>query len=107
MPLIALAVGAYNAGLLAGFAGAGRQAALLCAFAALAAAGYRRFDRVGLVLVAVVGILAARASLGRDARCRAALLATGRTTLVLADSVFPGGYSRGAIRGCDQTAGVQ
>ncbi|MBX6332912.1 MAG: ComEC/Rec2 family competence protein, partial [Gemmatimonadaceae bacterium] len=108
MPLVALAVACYAAGLLAGFGGLAPEAAIAAALVVLVAAF--RFDVRAAALAAVLGAgtLAATASADRAARCRGEALRERRWTAELESPAAPGAFvpatlsaaRTGAMAGC-------
>ncbi|MEO6879107.1 MAG: ComEC/Rec2 family competence protein, partial [Gemmatimonadaceae bacterium] len=100
MPLIAVALAAYLAGLLSGFSAS--IAVCGVAVAAAAMAGVRRGPPIAAALggLALAGAVIAHAATNADARCLSAAAQQRAVTVVLDDSVGPGVFGRGHIAGC-------
>ena len=102
MPLVAIALAAYVAGLVAGFAGS----AVLAAMASISALmiGTRRGRAVACALaaLALTGWGVAASSRGEEDACvrRAPALAVVSLTLQLNDSAGPGSYARASLPSC-------
>jgi len=106
MPLVAIALAAYVAGLFSGFAGS--VALGIIAIVASVVVGIKR-DRAaagGLAALCAAGIIIAHASERDDADCLAIALHSPTVTLVLEGSVGPGGFGRARLSGCDGSASV-
>jgi competence protein ComEC len=101
MPLVAIALSAYVAGLLAGFANSTAVAAVV--LAAAVAVGLRRERAValGLATFVVAGVVVARSTQGVDARCLNNARHAVMLAVVLEDSAGPGTYSRARLDACD------
>ncbi|HEX4352127.1 MAG TPA: hypothetical protein VHZ95_04420, partial [Polyangiales bacterium] len=100
MPLVVYALGAYVVGLYAGFAGSP-----VFAFAGIVAAiavGFRRgkFAALGLGVLALAGIGIARSAASDDTHCAKRAEAADSLAIVIADSIAPGGFSRGRVAEC-------
>jgi competence protein ComEC len=106
MPIIAVALASYVAGLYAGFAGS-VGLALLAPLAALAL-GARRGPAVGGALgaLSLAGAAVAYAARSADARCLGATILRQSLVLVVGDSVAPGGYTRARIAECEGDQGA-
>jgi competence protein ComEC len=95
IPLSAVAVAVYVAGLLAGVRGAVPATVAIAAFVLIYAIAARSVIAAGLALVLASGALTAHATAARDRRCELAL-AVRREWLVELDApVGPGGFVRG------------
>ncbi|MEP6493084.1 MAG: DNA internalization-related competence protein ComEC/Rec2 [bacterium] len=106
MPLVVLALGAYVAGLLAGFAD---SFALILAAVTAAALGARSRGRVGvlgLATLAVAGVVAARTSRDGEVKCLRTALHHSPLLVVVDDSVAPGAYVRSHLIDCDAVAAL-
>jgi len=106
MPLVAIALIAYVAGLLAGFT----NSVALVAIATIAAAtvGLRR-DRTaagGLATLCIAGAIIAHACERDDVGCLNAALHAQPITLVVEDTVGPGGFGRARLAACDAAVSV-
>jgi competence protein ComEC len=103
MPLVVYALGAYVAGLLAGFAASTGLCA--AATAAAVAIGARRNGYVGAALgaLAVAGSLVASSAARADARCVAGAAHQAALVVVLGDSAAPGTYARAELARCSAT----
>ncbi|HEY4218415.1 MAG TPA: DNA internalization-related competence protein ComEC/Rec2 [Gemmatimonadaceae bacterium] len=103
MPLVVLALGAYVAGLLSGFA----ASIWLCALAAATAVavGVRRNRGVGIALgaLSIAGYFIATGAATSDARCAATAAHQHSLDVVLNDSVGPGVYGRAQLADCAAT----
>ncbi|MDB4911276.1 MAG: internalization-related competence protein ComEC/Rec2 [Gemmatimonadetes bacterium] len=98
MPLIAIAVLAYAAGLVAGFTGA-PAAAISCGVAYSALATVRRnAAHAALGALASAGACMALWSAAHDARCRADAPHRGQWSAQLEDAAAPGAYVRARVR---------
>jgi competence protein ComEC len=103
VPLIVLSLGCYLAGLLAGFAGAaGSLVAALGAAGAAASVGWRRGTTIAttFALLAATGFVVARASTAASSSCAATIPRRSTLSLVVQDSVSPGGYVAGDAGVC-------
>jgi competence protein ComEC len=100
MPLVAYALGAYIAGLYAGFSGVTLAAAAV--LVAAVAVGARRSIAVaaGYAILAIAGVAVARARVRDDERCRAGVERSGTARIVLLDSAGPGGFARASSVEC-------
>ena len=100
MPIFAVGVASYAAGLLLGFAGASAVAAWLSMAVAALAAIARRATIAAAALLVAAGAMVAYATARDDARCLAAL--GGRTAIrvELDDAADPGSFSRAHAVGC-------
>ncbi len=100
MPLVALALAAYLAGLLSGFSASISVCGV--AVAAAAIAGARRGPPIAAALggLALAGAVIAHAATSADARCLSVAAHQSAITVVLDDSVGPGVFGRGRIAGC-------
>jgi competence protein ComEC len=108
VPLIALAVLAYAAGLVAGFLGQPVAAILAGAGIAALAALRRRGTRAALGALFVAGASVAMYEAAHDARCRADAPHRGSWSAQLEDAAAPGAYVRAQVRwpGCAMTASM-
>ncbi|MDQ6886970.1 MAG: DNA internalization-related competence protein ComEC/Rec2 [Gemmatimonadota bacterium] len=99
MPLIAAACCAYAAGLLLGFGGVLVPA--LVAAAACVGAGLARRSAtiVALSAIAIAGAIVASATRRSDAQCAANALTDSSWQVAVRDSVSPGAFVRGVLRG--------
>jgi len=100
MPLVAYALGAYVAGLYSGFA---HSALLLCAtIAAAVMIGAKRNREVALALslLVVAGSAIALADDRAEERCLRRVQRGDSVSVVVADSIGPGGFTRASIVGC-------
>jgi competence protein ComEC len=106
MPLIAVALIAYVAGLLAGFANSYLLAAV--AAIAVAAAGMPRGRTVaiGLAALCLAGVIVASACQRDDVRCLNAALHAQPVSLVVEDSIGPGGFGRARLDACDAAVSI-
>src|SRR5262249_33430736 len=100
MPLVVYALGAYVVGLYAGF-----SASPLFALAAIGVAfaiGWTRAHTVapGLVALVTAGIAIARLDTRADDACVKAAERSDSLTVVVADSIGPGGFARGRLADC-------
>jgi competence protein ComEC len=102
VPLSAVAVAVYVAGLLAGFRGAVPGAVALTAVVVVYAVVARSTIAAGLALVLASGALTAHATAVRDRRCASALRVRRQWLIELDDRAAPGGFVRGrsAEPGC-------
>src|SRR5690242_18798266 len=101
MPLVVYALGAYVVGLYAGFATSPILA--VAAIGAALAIGWTR-GRVaagGLVALAIAGIAIARSVSHAEEACVKGALAGDSLRVVVADSIAPGGFTRGRVEGCE------
>lgn len=108
MPLIALAVLAYAAGLVGGFLGA-PAASIPCGLAYAAIAGLRRSaPHAALGALFTAGACMALWSGAHDARCRADAPHRGQWSAQLEDAAAPGAYVRAQVRwpGCAMLASM-
>ncbi len=103
MPLIAVVVTAYAAGLLLGFGGFVVVGMAVVVALAIAAATRRSLAALAAAVVLGAGLAMARAELRHETGCRASLAARGTWTVVLDDPAAPGAFVRGRARddGCD------
>jgi competence protein ComEC len=92
MPLVVVALGAYLAGLLAGYAASPIAVALVTALAAVAGARRGRWIAIAAGSMAIAGAAVASASETQKTRCTAKLAHSSSVRVVLDDSVAPGGY---------------
>jgi competence protein ComEC len=101
MPLVVYALGAYVVGLYAGFSGSAPFA--IAAVAAAFAIGWARgrAAAVGLVGLSLSGIVIARGDAHDDNACIKRAESSDSLRLVVADSIGPGGFTRGRLIGCD------
>lgn len=101
MPLIGFALGAYIAGLYAGFADSFLAAIIVVG--AAAAIGLTRYNSatVGLVALAAAGVGVARTAAREAATCVDRSLASHALSVVVSDSVAPGGFTRARLSDCD------
>ena len=108
MPLIALAVLAYAAGLAAGFLGASVAAILLGAGFSAFAAVKRQRVHAALGALVVAGACIALYDAAHEARCRAEAPARAQWSARLADTEAPGAYVRADVRwpGCAMPASM-
>ncbi|HTI64857.1 MAG TPA: DNA internalization-related competence protein ComEC/Rec2 [Gemmatimonadaceae bacterium] len=92
MPLVVIALGAYLAGLLAGYAGS--AIAIAAAIVVMAVVGARHAPWVAAATsgLALAGAIVAGSSEAQRAQCTASLVRAPRVRVVLNDSVAPGGY---------------
>jgi hypothetical protein len=97
MPLVAIALVAYVAGLLAGFSGSIAVSALAVVAAGLVGLQRGRPAALGLVALSLAGSLIARAYRRDDARCMEAASRAREIRLVVEDSVGPGGFARARL----------
>jgi competence protein ComEC len=106
MPLVAIALAAYIAGLLSGFAASISVCGVAVAGAAIV--GARRGPHIATALagLALAGAIMAHAVAGADARCLSAAARQPAVTVVLDDSVGPGAYGRGQLAGCAASASL-
>lgn len=106
MPLAVIALGAYLAGLLAGYSAS--ALVVLAAVIVAASIGGRRGRWVALAVGALTlaGAVVATASESQRARCTAALLRGSSVRVALDDSVAPGGYVRAEALPCRSVAWV-
>jgi competence protein ComEC len=100
MPLVVYSLGAYVLGLYTGFA-----ASPLVGFIALSAAvlvGWTRARAAaaGLVLLTIAGIGVARSETRDEDQCVERAGQADSITVVIADSIAPGGFSRGRLAPC-------
>jgi competence protein ComEC len=102
LPLSAIAVGVYVAGLLAGFHDGAPLALGVAAVGLVYALAARSIVVAGCALVLGSGAVRAHASEIRDARCDRALALRHAWLIELDDAVAPGGFARGrfAEGGC-------
>ncbi len=98
MPLIALAVLAYGAGLVLGFQGAAAAAMLGGIACAVVAAFNRRGTHAALSALVVAGACVALYDAAHDARCRADAPHRGEWSAQLEDAAAPGAYVRAIVR---------
>jgi len=106
MPLVAIALVAYVAGLLAGFTNS--VALVAIATSAAATVGLRR-DRTaagGLAALCLAGAIIAHACERDDVGCLNAALHAQPITLVVEDSVGAGGFGRARLAACDAAVSV-
>jgi competence protein ComEC len=106
MPLVAIALVAYVAGLLAGFSGSIILSGLAVGAAAVVGLLRGRAAALGLVALAIAGSLIARDSRRADARCMEAASRAREVRLVVEDSVGPGGFARARLARCHGSASV-
>ncbi len=108
MPLIALAVLAYAAGLAAGYLGASAAALLAGGGFAAVMAVRRRATHAALGALVAAGACVAMYDVARDARCRADAPHRGRWSAELEDAAAPGAYVRARVRwpGCAMAASM-
>jgi competence protein ComEC len=101
MPLIVFAVGAYVAGLLAGFAGSPFVAVMVVAVAAAAGIARNRALAATIGVLSVSGILIARDVAERDVSCQRAAPHRSPLLLVLDDSAAPGEFAHARLENCE------
>ncbi|MEO6209060.1 MAG: ComEC/Rec2 family competence protein, partial [Gemmatimonadaceae bacterium] len=108
MPLIALAVLAYAAGLAAGYLGASAAAILAGGGFAAVMAVRRRATHAALGALVAAGACVAMYDAAREARCRADAPHRGRWNAELEDAAAPGAYVRAMVRwpGCAMPASM-
>jgi competence protein ComEC len=106
MPLVAVALVAYVAGLFAGFA----NSIALVGLATVAAAvvGFRRGRAAagGIAALCVAGAIIARTCEREDTDCLNLALHSQPITLVIEDSIGPGGFGRARLAACGAAASV-
>ncbi len=103
MPLVVLSLGCYLAGLLTGFAGpSGSLIAALGVVAVAAAVGWRRGPVIATTFAVLVaaGFGIARATTAASASCGTTSPRRATLTIVVDDSVGPGGYVSAEAIGC-------
>ncbi len=100
MPIFAVGVASYAAGLLLGFAGAPAVAAWLSVAVAALAAIARRATIAAAALLVAAGAMVAYATARDDARCLAALGTRTAIRVELDDAAEPGSFSRARAVGC-------
>jgi competence protein ComEC len=92
MPLVVIALGAYLAGLLAGYAGSAIAIAAVIVVVAVIGAHRAPWVAVATSALALAGALAAGSAESQRVRCTASLVRATSIRVVLDDSVAPGGY---------------
>ena len=92
MPLVVIALGAYLAGLLAGYVSSSIAIAVSLAVAAFAGSRRGPWVAVATTSLALAGAVVAKASEAQRARCTGILVRATSIRVVLDDSVAPGGY---------------
>lgn len=103
VPLVVLSLGSYLAGLLTGFAGpSGSLIAALGVAAVAGAIGWRRGPVIGstFALLVAAGFGIARATTAASMSCAASTPRRATLTVVVEDSVGPGGYVAGDAGVC-------
>lgn len=100
MPLVVYALGAYVAGLYAGFSGSPVFA--VAAIVAAGAIGWRsaRSAAIGLIVLAIAGIAIARGDARDDEQCVKRAQRSDSVLVVVADSIGEGGFTRGRLAEC-------
>jgi competence protein ComEC len=100
VPLVVYSLGAYVLGLYAGFSGSPIFAVL--AIVAACAFGWRRARAVaiGFTALTIAGIFIARSETNAEDQCVKRAERSDSATVVIADSIAPGGFSRGKLAGC-------
>ncbi|HTE46118.1 MAG TPA: DNA internalization-related competence protein ComEC/Rec2 [Gemmatimonadaceae bacterium] len=106
MPLVVLVLGAYFAGLLAGYADSFTLTVGVTAAAAFAARSRGRVVVLGLSSLAVAGVVVARTSHTDEAACVRRALHQLPVVVVVDDSVAPGAYVRAHLRDCEAGAAL-
>lgn len=100
MPLVVFALGAYLAGLLAGFQDSFPLALVTVVIAAVIGARRGRVAAVALAALASGGLVVARVTAQETASCLREPLATERAVVVLDDSASSGAFVRARLAGC-------
>jgi len=106
MPLVAIALVTYVAGLVAGFTNSLVLGALATSAAALVGLRRDRAAAGGLAALCVAGLIVARTCQRDDAHCLNVALHSPSIELVVEDSVGPGGFGRARLADCDAAASV-
>ena len=106
MPLFAIALGAYVAGLLAGFANSVALGVFATAAAALIGLRRDRAAAAGLAALCLAGVIIARASQRDDAQCMNAAFHSQPIALVVEDSVGPGGFGHARLTRCEAMVSI-
>ena len=106
MPLIAFALIAYVAGLLAGFANSYVLAAMAAIAVAAAGLSHGRAVAIGLAALCLAGVIVASTCQRDDVRCLNAALHAQPVSLVVEDSIGPGGFGRARLAACDAAASI-
>jgi competence protein ComEC len=109
MPLVAIALGAYLAGLLAGFSGSALLILAIVVAALIVGTGRGRAVSIGLAALAAAGAGVAHTSVRDEGQCAVAAMHRDPLVLVLGDSASPGAFVAGHAVGCDArvSLGVQ
>ena len=100
MPLVAIALAAYVAGLFSGFADSLVFAAAVVGAAFAVGARHEHVVGCALAGLAVAGCLVARTARTSDARCLTTVMHLESVALLVRDSVGPGSYVRAQIEQC-------
>lgn len=106
MPLTAIALTSYVAGLFAGFANSFALGALAIIAAGLVGLSRDRAAAGGLAALCIAGVIIARTCQRDDAHCLNAALHSRPVRLVVEDSVGPGGFGRAHLADCDAAASL-
>ncbi|HXT15807.1 MAG TPA: DNA internalization-related competence protein ComEC/Rec2 [Gemmatimonadaceae bacterium] len=106
MPLVAWALGAYIAGLYAGFSAAPLLIGVALAASALAGVIHARTAIAGLVAACLAGVFMAQAAVRADANCLRAVQETGSADVVLQGDASPGAFVRAGVDGCGATISI-
>src|SRR3954471_6424723 len=100
MPLVVYSLGAYVVGLYAGFS-ASPPLALMSMLAAFGVGWVRgRAVAAGFALLTLAGIVIARSDSRAEERCAKITEDSDSILVVIADSIGPGGFSRGHLSNC-------
>ncbi len=105
MPIVAFALAAYLAGLLAGFSGSLPLGTLIVGIAAMTGHVRGRLS-LAMTALAVAGVVVARDTTSRDARCAEATTGKSAVAVVVDDSVAPGAFARGRLASCEEWASL-
>ena len=106
MPLIVLALGAYLAGLLAGFAKSMLLGAIVVAFAPAVGAARSGIVALTFAAIALAGVLVARTEVATAGRCIASALSSSGVSVVLEDAAAPGVMAHGHLAACSGSVSI-
>src|SRR5512133_1309552 len=106
MPLVAFALGAYIAGLYAGFADSFPFVVLAIGVAAAVGWQHGRVVAVAFAALATIGIVAARTSTQRAEQCARDGIHRDPLLVAIEDSASPGAYLRGHVPECDAPVAI-